>query len=190
MSEGVHFLVLFFIFIIVIIIYIGLIKYLVRLMPSKLSIHVGKHNGIDHLASQSPLFIVKLTSNFRIHLSLLRFWSKRLSFYVGIKEFWSWASSLPKFMYVLDFFLLCKCKILKMSFRYMENPLHKQHNSKIKLKRQIYLVQFFYENISLRYCSNKSWRFHHLVKFRSIIYLDILKLLLSARGFIDKIKMS
>ena len=69
-SEGVHFLVLFFILIIVIIIIIGLIKYLVWFMPSKLSIRVGKQNDIDHLGSQSPLFIVKTNSNFRIRLPL------------------------------------------------------------------------------------------------------------------------
>ena len=65
-SEGVHFLVIFFIFIIVIIIIIGLIKYLVWFMPSKLSIHVSKQNDMDHLASQSPLFMVKTNSNFRM----------------------------------------------------------------------------------------------------------------------------
>ena len=43
-----------------------------------------------------------------------------------------------------------------MSLRYLENPLHKQHHSKIKLKRPIYLVQFDDKNISLRYRSNKS----------------------------------
>ena len=58
-STGIHFLALLFILIIVIIIIIGLIKYLVSFMPSKLSIHVDKENDIDHLASQSPLFIVK-----------------------------------------------------------------------------------------------------------------------------------
>ena len=65
-SEGVHFIVLFFIIIIVIIIVIGLIKYLVCFMASKLSIRVDKQNDIDHLASQSPLFIVKANSNLRI----------------------------------------------------------------------------------------------------------------------------
>ena len=35
-------------------------------MPSKLSIRVDKQNDIDHLASQSPLFIVKTNSNLRI----------------------------------------------------------------------------------------------------------------------------
>ena len=47
MSKGVHFLVLFFIFIIAIIIIIGLVKYLVWFMPRKLSIRVDKQNGID-----------------------------------------------------------------------------------------------------------------------------------------------
>ena len=70
MSEGVHFLVLFFIFIIVIINVIGLIKYLVWFMPSKLSIHVSKQNDKDHLAPQSPLFIVQVNSNFRIRFPL------------------------------------------------------------------------------------------------------------------------
>ena len=68
-SEGVHFLV-FFILIIAIVIVIGLIKYLVWFMPSKLSIHVSKQNGIDNLVSQSPLFLVKTNSNFRIYLPL------------------------------------------------------------------------------------------------------------------------
>ena len=54
---------------IVIIIIIGLIKYLVWFMPNNLSISVDKQNDIDHLASQSPLFIVKTISNFRIRLS-------------------------------------------------------------------------------------------------------------------------
>ena len=53
---------------IVIIIIIGLIKYLVWFMPNNLSISVDKQNDIDHLASQSPLFIVKTISNFRIRL--------------------------------------------------------------------------------------------------------------------------
>ena len=58
-SKGVHFLVLLFIPNIVIIIIIGLIRYLVWFMPSKLFIRVDKQNDIDHHASQSPLFIVK-----------------------------------------------------------------------------------------------------------------------------------
>ena len=37
---------------------------------------------------------------------------------------------------------------LKMSFRNIENPLHKQHKSKAKLKCLIYLVEFLYKNIS------------------------------------------
>ena len=49
-SEGVHFLVLFFIFIIVIIIIIGPIKHLVLFLASNLSIRVDKHNDIDDLA--------------------------------------------------------------------------------------------------------------------------------------------
>ena len=65
-SEG----VLFFILLIAIIIIIGLIKYLVWFMPSKLSIHVGKQNDIGHLPTQSPLFIAKRNSSFRIRLSL------------------------------------------------------------------------------------------------------------------------
>ena len=69
-SEGVHFLVLFYILIIAIIIIIGLIEYLIWFMPSKLSIHVSKQNNIDHLASQSPLFIVKTNSNFKIRFAL------------------------------------------------------------------------------------------------------------------------
>ena len=69
-SEGVHFLALFFIFIIVIIVIIGLIKYLVWFMLSKLSIHVSKQNDKDHLASQSPLFIVQTNSNFRMRFPL------------------------------------------------------------------------------------------------------------------------
>ena len=69
-SEGVHFLALFFIFIIVIIVIIGLIKYLVWFMLNKLSIHVIKQNDKDHLASQSPLFIVQTNSNFRMRFPL------------------------------------------------------------------------------------------------------------------------
>ena len=65
-SEG----VLFFLLLIAIIIIIGLIKYLVWFMPSKLSIHVGKQNDIGDFPSQSPLFIAKRNSRFRIHLSL------------------------------------------------------------------------------------------------------------------------
>ena len=65
-SEGVRYLVLFFIFIIVIII----IKYLVLFMPSKLSIHVSRQNDMDHLASQSPLLIVQTNSNFRVFFPL------------------------------------------------------------------------------------------------------------------------
>ena len=38
-----------------------------------------------------------------------------------------------------------------MAFRYLENPFHEQHNSKANLKRLIYLVQFVYKNIALRY---------------------------------------
>ena len=68
--EGVHFLVLFFISIIVIIIIIGLIKYLVWLIPTKLSIHDSKQNDMDHLESQSPLFIAQTNLNFRICFSL------------------------------------------------------------------------------------------------------------------------
>ena len=69
-NEGVHFLALFFILIMVIIIIVGMIKYLVGFMPGKLSINVGKQKDIDHLASQSPLFTVKTNSNFRIRLPL------------------------------------------------------------------------------------------------------------------------
>ena len=50
-SEEVHFLVLFFIFIFVMII-IGVIKYLVWFMRRKLSIHVSKQNEMDHLLWQ------------------------------------------------------------------------------------------------------------------------------------------
>ena len=86
---------------------------------------------------------------------------------------------------MLDFILLCSCKFLKMSFRYLKNLLHKQHNSKTKLKRLTYLVQFVFKNISLRYRSNKSWRCHRLVDF-----VCILKMLFYARRFIYKIKTS
>ena len=69
-SKGVHFLVLFFNLIIVIIIIIGLIKYLVWFMSSKLSLHVSKQDDIDNLALQSPLFILKTNSKFSIRFLL------------------------------------------------------------------------------------------------------------------------
>ena len=84
-SQEIHFIVLFFILIVAIIIIIGLIKYLVWFIPSKLSIHVGKQNDIDHLESQSyRLFIIKKNSNFwtrlpnvqRMKLSIQDFFSK------------------------------------------------------------------------------------------------------------------
>ena len=56
-------------------------------MTSKLSIRVDKQNHIDHLASQSLLFLEKINSNFRICLPLQRLWSKRLGFCVRVKDF-------------------------------------------------------------------------------------------------------
>ena len=50
-----------------------------------------------------------------------------------------------------------------MAFRYLENPFHEQHNSKANLKRLIYLVQFVYKNISLRYYATFKVR-----KFKSL----------------------
>ena len=48
--------------------------------------------------------------------------------------------------------------------------LHKQHNSKKKLKRLIYLVQLVCKNIFLTYRSNKSWRYRQLVNFVWMIF--------------------
>ena len=86
-NEEVYLLVLFFILPIVIIINIGLIKYLVWFMTSDLSIRVDKQTDIDHLASQSPLFRVKTNSNFRIRLPFECLLSKQLGFCVRISEF-------------------------------------------------------------------------------------------------------
>ena len=57
-----------------------------------------------------------------------------------------------------------------MSFRYIENLLHKQRNSKTKLKRRIYLVQYVYKNISLKYRSSKSIECHQPVNFIQKIF--------------------
>ena len=62
-----------------------------------------------------------------------------------------------------------------MSFRYLGNALHEQHNSKTKQKHPTYLVKFAHKKISLRYLAIKL----KVVKSWSPLYgwyLDILKM--------------
>ena len=92
-SQEIHFIVLFFILIVAIIIIIGLIKYLVWFIPTKLSIHVGKQNDIDHLESQSyRLFIIKTNSNFWTRLPN----AQRMKF--SIKDFFSKCDQICRFL--------------------------------------------------------------------------------------------